>query len=113
LSSLRLAVLVTIVSTLQACRVDNPDHCLHKDADPHAWCEAAVPGQPFCSPCEGDDHGCVVEEPSEKACPAYEPPEPGAIEDTTETGAETETEVGTTASDDTSDEDTAPRRTSS
>jgi hypothetical protein len=65
-----------------ACRVDNPDHCLHKDANPHAWCKAESQGErPFCSPCEGDAHGCVAEEPSERDCPSYEPPDELESED--------------------------------
>jgi hypothetical protein len=65
-----------------ACRVDNPEHCLHKGANPHAWCKAESQGErSFCSPCEGDAHGCVAEEPRERDCPSYEPPEALESED--------------------------------
>jgi hypothetical protein len=81
-----------LVCLAVGCRVDNPDHCLHKDSNPHAWCKAASQGErPFCSPCEGDEHGCVVDEPRERDCPAYIPPDELESEDGEETdGAQTD-----------------------
>ena len=56
-----------------ACRISNEDHCVHKAIDSDAWCAKAVPGKPFCSPCEAVDHGCVAARPDDEDCPAYAP----------------------------------------
>ena len=56
-----------------ACRISNEDHCVHKAIDSDAWCAEAVPGQPFCSPCEAVDHGCVAARPDDESCPEYMP----------------------------------------
>jgi len=56
-----------------ACRISNEDHCVHKSIDSDAWCAQSVPGQPFCSPCEAVDHGCVAARPDDEACPEYMP----------------------------------------
>lgn len=62
---------------LAACRLPNPEHCVHKHVDSDAWCAAHVEGRPFCSPCVAEGHGCVADAPDEAACPAYEPDSTG------------------------------------
>ena len=56
-----------------ACEVSNEDHCLHKAIEADAWCAAEVPGQPFCSPCVAEQHGCVATQPNAATCPRYAP----------------------------------------
>ena len=66
-----------IGAALSACRVRNTDHCLHKDRPPNDWCAENHPELPFCSPCEGDNNGCVAEEPDPAECPDYVPSSSG------------------------------------
>ena len=54
-----------------ACTLPNPDHCLHRSADGNAWCAENQPELPFCSPCAGENHGCVAEAPTSSECPEY------------------------------------------
>lgn len=54
-----------------ACTLPNPDHCLHRSADANAWCAEHEPDRPFCSPCAGENHGCVAEAPTLAECPEY------------------------------------------
>lgn len=73
-----------------ACTVPNTDHCLHKDFDSNAWCGEHVPDRPFCSPCDGEEHGCVAQEPTAEECPEYAGPGAG-----TGTGPDSGTDSGT------------------
>jgi len=61
------------LAALAACRDVNRDHCLHRAADPDAWCAKNAPTAPFCSPCALENHGCVAAAPTTAECPAYEP----------------------------------------
>ena len=64
------------ISTALSCRVPNVDHCLHRAADSNAWCAEVDEDRPFCSPCVGENFGCVKSEPTEDECPEYTvPPE--------------------------------------
>ncbi len=78
--TLGLAALLGLALGL-ACRVSNEDHCVHKSLDSDAWCAEAVPGKPFCSPCEAVDHGCVAARPNDDDCPAYMPDSSGETSD--------------------------------
>ena len=84
-----------IGANLSGCVLRNPDHCFNLAADTNAWCADAHPEQPFCSPCEAENNGCVAEEPSEDECPEYsaQPPDTG-----TDTGTGTG-ETGGTGTD--------------
>jgi hypothetical protein len=75
-----------------ACQLANPNHCQNIAIDPNAWCGAVYPDEPFCSPCEADNNGCVADEPNQTDCPAYTVP-------ASETG--TDTDTGTDSGDDT------------
>jgi hypothetical protein len=70
---LRAAAAWLALLSLQACRIANPNHCLHKDAsgDGNAWCRMAEPQLPYCSPCAAENHGCVASEPTPQSCPDY------------------------------------------
>lgn len=79
----------------QACTVPNPDHCLHKDFDSNAWCAENQEGRPYCSPCEGENNGCVATEPTESECPSYSvPPADEGTETGTDGGSESDTGDG-------------------
>lgn len=71
------------ILALAACRLPNPDHCVHKHVDSDAWCARDQPERPFCSPCAEERHGCVAAAPAEDECPAYEPDSTGAADSTT------------------------------
>ena len=81
-----------------SCRVPNTDHCLHKAIDANLWCSVEDEDRPFCSPCEGEDHGCVETEPTASDCPQYSA-SPSETGDDTGTGDD----AGTGASDDSDD----------
>jgi hypothetical protein len=72
-----------------ACTVANPNHCFNLAIDTNAWCAAVHPDQPYCSPCEADNNGCVADEPDPDDCPAYTAPP--AESGTAGTGTETDT----------------------
>lgn len=74
-SRISLALALALGLSLGACRLPNPDHCLHKAADANGWCAERDPATPFCSPC-AEHNGCVAEEPSEDECPEYTAPAP-------------------------------------
>ncbi|MDC0716067.1 hypothetical protein [Nannocystis bainbridge] len=56
-----------------ACRIPNPDHCVHRDVHSDAWCADNSPARPYCSPCVAEGHGCVADPPDSDDCPAYAP----------------------------------------
>lgn len=66
-------IIAVITMTAAACRLPNPDHCVHKAVDSDAWCAENVPARPHCSPCAHDDHGCVAAPPDPEDCPTYAP----------------------------------------
>lgn len=74
-----LGLLLGVVLGL-ACEVSNEDHCVHKAIESDAWCAAEVPGNPFCSPCVAEQHGCVAEQPTAASCPRYEPDSAGTAD---------------------------------
>jgi len=74
-----LAMLLLLGS---ACEVSNEDHCIHKAIEADAWCAAEVPGQPFCSPCVAEQHGCVATLPTLTTCPRYTPDSAASTGDT-------------------------------
>ncbi|PCC68113.1 hypothetical protein SAMN02745121_04542 [Nannocystis exedens] len=76
-------VLFFLAFAVGACRIPNPDHCVHKDVDSDAWCAENSPARPFCSPCEAEGHGCVAAAPDPEACPAYEPDGTGTTDSST------------------------------
>jgi hypothetical protein len=90
-------------ASLGGCTLANPDHCQNIAIDPNAWCASVHPDQPYCSPCEADDNGCVADEPSRDECPAYTAPAPD-----TSTGSDSdsgdESETSDTGTEDTSAE---------
>lgn len=65
-----------------ACEVSNEDHCIHKAIEADAWCAAEVPGQPFCSPCVAEQHGCVATQPTAATCKRYTPDSAASTGDT-------------------------------
>lgn len=69
---MRRLLALAALAGLAACRLPNPDHCVHKSVDGDAWCAAEVPERPFCSPCASERHGCVAERPDPDQCPAYD-----------------------------------------
>ncbi len=69
----RCVRLLVALCLAPGCEVSNEDHCVHKAIESDAWCAEAVPGKPFCSPCEVAEHGCVAEQPSAASCPRYTP----------------------------------------
>ncbi|EDM75280.1 hypothetical protein PPSIR1_41279 [Plesiocystis pacifica SIR-1] len=71
-----------------SCVLPNPDHCLHKAVDTNAWCAEQDAERPYCSPCAGDHHGCVAEEPTQSSCPEYSAPAPAEADTDTDTGLE-------------------------
>lgn len=81
---------------LFGCRLPNEDHCLHKDEDANAWCARRDADRPFCSPCEGEQQGCVATEPTEASCPEYTSPG-------TDTGTDDGTDTGTSSESGTDD----------
>ena len=90
-----------LTSLIGSCTIANPNHCYNLGIDTNAWCAAVHPEQPYCSPCEADNNGCVADEPDPDDCPAYTAPqESGTGTETagTETGdtggTETETSAG-------------------
>ncbi|WAS96963.1 hypothetical protein [Nannocystis punicea] len=66
-------VLLILALAAGACRIPNPDHCVHKDVHSDAWCADNSPERPWCSPCVADGNGCVKTQPDPDACPSYEP----------------------------------------
>lgn len=84
---MRRAPLLLLALVTGACRLPNPDHCVHKDVGSDAWCAAHSPERPYCSPCAAEAHGCVAAPPTAEACPAYEPDDPEDTDDSpTSTG---------------------------
>ena len=68
-----LSIVIFAAAALAACRLPNPDHCVHKDVDSDAWCAENTPARPHCSPCASEDHGCVATPPGPDDCPTYSP----------------------------------------
>ncbi len=54
-----------------ACEVENPHHCANQKGPGNDWCARRDPSTPFCSPCQGGNHGCVPYRPL--TCEAYDP----------------------------------------
>ena len=66
-------VLFFLAFVAGACRIPNPDHCVHRHIDSDAWCAETSPERPYCSPCAAEHHGCVDAPPDAEECPAYAP----------------------------------------
>ncbi|GEM_PF-6089461 len=62
---------ISLAGLLVACKIPNPEHCLHKAADSNRWCAENSPSRTYCSPCEAVNHGCVALEPDPLLCPSY------------------------------------------
>ncbi|PRQ09436.1 hypothetical protein [Enhygromyxa salina] len=73
-----------------ACQLPNPNHCQNIALDANAWCGAVYSDEPYCSPCEADNNGCVADEPTASECPAYTAPAPDSG-----TGTESDTDTST------------------
>lgn len=108
IKSLRSSPALVLVSlafgvglSLGACQLPNPNHCQNIAVDANAWCASVYTDEPFCSPCEADNNGCVAAEPKRDDCPAYTAP---AAETGTGTGTGTGTDTDTDTSTDTGDE---------
>ena len=83
--------MVTVVAALVACKVQNPNHCIHQDLPPNQWCQQEYEMLPFCSPCEAQDNGCTQNRPMD--CSDYsDDPTTGA--GTTGSGSSTSTSAG-------------------
>jgi hypothetical protein len=85
--------------SLGACILPNPNHCQNIAINPNAWCGSIYPDEPYCSPCEANNNGCVADEPDRDDCPAYTVPAPGTG---TGTGTESGTDTGDTSTGETS-----------
>jgi hypothetical protein len=79
-------VLGATLGITHGCVVPNPDHCLHRAIDANAWCAETFDDRTFCSPCVGDNFGCVGTEPTAEECPSYSPSAPSGGSDTGTTG---------------------------
>lgn len=87
----RLLALLWGLALAPGCRISNDDHCVHKAIESDAWCAENEPGRPFCSPCEGERHGCVEDPPDADECPAYMPDAGASSSGSSSTGAASST----------------------
>lgn len=58
-----LVLMVAAIAATAACKIDNPDHCANQDAPGNDWCTQNYASFEYCSPCEGNNSGCVRYEP--------------------------------------------------